>query len=127
SDQTTITKAMVNLGDHRVQTIVRRGYNRDVRVATGRIATTSIIRSPSGKVWCRPRIARQQCCSNRTHRAAASDNAGHIRGNLCWIGHTSQGNYSHPLPLPLVIQVEEGLVFDDWAAQRSAELIVVEL
>src|SRR5436190_404386 len=42
-------------------------------------------------------------------------------------GHAPQGDHTDFLALTLIVEKEERLIFYDWPAQRSPELIVVEL
>src|SRR5208283_6000082 len=49
-----------------------------------------------------------------------------VRRNLSWIRHTALARLRPRLPLPLIVGVEERLIFDDRTTQRPAKLVVVE-
>src|SRR5579872_5285804 len=128
AEQVGLVEAVIDLRDEAAQIVERGGDRRVVgsKVAAA-VEASRIVRGDSrdivrGIVG----IEVDDGLADRTDRSARTDDIALGSGDLIERRNAGKTDYADVLTLAFVVDIEERLVFHDRAAERSAELVVVE-
>src|ERR1700722_8457831 len=114
-------EVVVNLRNQAIHAVLEAGGDGEI-VNTA----SALVAHPAWDIRRRPRISGQQRRHDRAHGFTPGRDIGLGSRNHGRIGHAALARLRSRLALSLVIHIEEGMVFENWAAQRTAKLIVVE-